>query len=204
MDRRRQIEQWFSARGVPQLIEGFSTEQRMDRRALPFILTWLVMGTLLAWSRRPEADVGEQVLLGLASLAATMTVIGAVLFARRHLPFRADARLDLIDIAVIGLVPGVAAAVVHGRPIEVITVTGNVLIGVGVIYLVVGFGLAEIGWWAIGHLRAQLSEISTLVARTLPVLLILVVFLLFASELWQAAHTLGGADWRRSSRCSCW
>jgi hypothetical protein len=28
----------------------------------------------------------------------------------------------------------------------------------------------------------------------MPVLLILVVFLLFASELWQAAHTLGGAD----------
>ncbi len=32
----------------------------------------------------------------------------------------------------------------------------------------------------------------TLVARTLPVLLILVVFLLFASGLVQAAHTLGG------------
>jgi hypothetical protein len=194
MDRRRKIERWFAARGVPQLIEGFSTEQRMDARALPFIVVWLVAGTLLVWGRRREADVAEQVLVGLVALVGTLVVIGTVLLVRRHLPFRADARLDLLDIATIGLVPGIAAAVIHGRPSEVLYVTGNVLLGVGVIYLIIGFGLAEIGWWALGHLRAQLGQISTLVARTLPVLLILVVFLLFASELWQAAHTLGGAD----------
>ena len=33
-----------------------------------------------------------------------------------------------------------------------------------------------------------------LVARTLPLLLILVVFLLFAAELWQVAHALGLGD----------
>ena len=194
MDRRRQIERWFAARGVPQLIEGFSTEQRMDARALPFILLWLVAGTLLIWGRRPQANVAEQVLVAFVALAATLAVIGSILLVRRHLPFRADARLDLLDIAVIGLVPGVASGVVSGNWTTVPGVVGYVLLGVGVIYLVIGFGLAEIGWWALGHLRAQLGEISTLVARTLPVLLILVVFLLFASELWQAAHTLGGAD----------
>lgn len=194
MDRRREIERWFAARGVPQLIEGFSTEQRMDARALPFILVWLVAGTLLVWGRRADADVAEQVLVGVVALAATLAVIGAVLLVRRHLPFRADARLDLIDIAVIGLVPGLASGAVSGRWATVPGVIGYVLLGVGIVYLVIGFGLAEIGWWALGHLRAQLGQISTLVSRTLPVLLILVVFLLFASELWQAAHTLGGAD----------
>jgi hypothetical protein len=194
MDRRRQIERWFSARGVPQLIEGFSTEQRMDARALPFILVWLVTGTLALWSRRVEAEPTEQVLVGLAALATTLAVIGGVLALRRHPPFSGGVRLDLLDIALIGVVPGVAAAVVRQDPGVAIGVTGNVLLGVGVIYLVIGFGLAEIGWWALGHLRAQLAQISTLVARTLPVLLILVVFLLFASELWQAAQTLNGAD----------
>jgi hypothetical protein len=194
MDRRRQIERWFAARGVPQLIEGFSTEQRMDARALPFILVWLVAGTLLVWGRRAEADVAEQVVVGLAALGATLAAIGGVLLLRRHLPFGPEARLDLVDIAVIGLVPAVASAVVTGDWASIPGVAGYVLLGVGVIYLVIGFGLAEIGWWALGHLRAQLGQISTLVARTLPVLLILVVFLLFASELWQAAQTLGGAD----------
>jgi hypothetical protein len=198
MDCRRQIERWFAARGVPQLIEGFSTEQRMDARAVPFIGAWLVIGTFLIWGRRPQADLGAQILLSLAALAAILVVLGLVLLLRRHPPFRANARLDLLDIAMIGLVPSVAAAVVHGRlladPIAVFGVAGFVLLGVGLIYLVFGFGLLEIGWWALGHLRTQLTQISTLLARTLPVLLILVVFLLFASELWQAAHTLGGAD----------
>jgi hypothetical protein len=193
MDRRRQIERWFSARGVPQLIEGFSTEQRMDARAAPYILFWLVTGTLLLWGRRSEADVAEQVLVGLVALGATLAVISAILLVRGHLPFR-NTRLDLLDIAAIGLVPGIASGVVSGRWGTVPGIVGYVLLGVGVIYLVIGFGLAEISWWALGHLRAQLGQISTLVARTLPVLLILVVFLLFASELWQAAQTLSGAD----------
>jgi hypothetical protein len=114
MDCRRQIERWFAARGVPQLIEGFSTEQRMDARAVPFIGAWLVIGTFLIWGRRPQADLGAQILLSLAALAAILVVLGLVLLLRRHPPFRANARLDLLDIAMIGLVPSVAAAVVHG------------------------------------------------------------------------------------------
>ena len=194
MDRRHEIERWFAARGVPQLIEGYSTEQRMDARAVPFIGAWIVIGTALIWGRRPGADPGEHLLIAGVAMVASLAAIGAVLVARRHPPFRSDARLDLLDIALIGLVPGVAAAIIHAQPSAVLGVSGYVLLGVGVIYLVIGFGLVEIGIWALGHLRAQLSQISTLVARTLPVLLILVVFLLFASELWQAAATLGGAD----------
>jgi hypothetical protein len=197
MDRRREIERWFAARGVPQLIEGYSTEQRMDARAVPYIVAWLVIGTLLIWGRRPQAGPGTQILVSLAALAVILVILGLVLLLRRHPPFRANTRLDLLDIALIGLVPSVVAAVVRGQPIaflDVLGVAGFVLLGVGLIYIVFGFGLLEIGWWALGHLRAQLTQISTLVARTLPVLLILVVFLLFASELWQAAHTLGGAD----------
>jgi hypothetical protein len=197
MDCRRQIERWFAARGVPQLIEGYSTEQRMDARAVPFIVAWLVIGTFLIWGRRPRADLGAQILVSLAAVAVILVVLGLVLLLRRHPPFRANARLDLLDIALIGLVPSVVAAVVRRQPIallDVLGVAGFVLLGVGLIYLVFGFGLLEIGWWALGHLRTQLTQILTLLARTLPVLLILVVFLLFASELWQAAHMLGGAD----------
>jgi hypothetical protein len=197
MDRRREIERWFAARGVPQLIEGYSTEQRMDARAVPYIVAWLVIGTLLIWGRRPQAGPAAQILVSLAALAVILVVLGLVLLLRRHPPFRANTRLDLLDIAIIGLVPSVVAAFVRRQPIaflDVLGVAGFVLLGVGLIYIIIGFGLLEIGWWALGHLRAQLTQISTLVARTLPVLLILVVFLLFASELWQAAHTLGGAD----------
>ena len=194
MDQRRLIERWFAGRGVPQLIAGYRTEQRMDARALPFIGAWIVAGTLLIWAQRSDATLGESLIARTIALVASVVVLGIFLWARRRPPFRSGVRLDLIDIAVIGLVPGVAAAVIHGSTGVVIGVGSFVLLGVGIIYVVIGFGLLEIAGWALRHLRAQLNEISTLVARTLPVLLILVVFLLFASELWQAAHTLGGGD----------
>ena len=194
MDRRRLIERWFAGRGVPQLIAGYRTEQRMDARAVPFIGAWIVAGTLLIWAQRPDVTLAESVLARTIALLASLVVLGLFLWARRRPPFRSGVRLDLIDIGVIGLVPGVAAAVIHGSAALVIGVGSFVLLGVGIIYVVIGFGLIEIAGWALRHLRAQLNEISTLVARTLPVLLILVVFLLFASELWQAAHTLGGGD----------
>ena len=66
----------------------------------------------------------------------------------------------------------------------------NVLLGIGIIYIVIGFGLLELALWALKQLRTQLVHIVSLLARTLPVLLILVVFLLFAVELWQVAHSL--------------
>ena len=105
MDRRREIERWFAARGVPQLIEGYSTEQRMDARAVPYILAWLVIGTLLIWGRRPQAGPGGQILVSLAALAVILVVLGLVLLLRRHPPLRANARQDLLDIAIIGSCP---------------------------------------------------------------------------------------------------
>ncbi len=62
--------------------------------------------------------------------------------------------------------------------------------GVGVIYVITGFGLIEIGLWAFERLWLQVTHIVELLARTLPVLLILVVFLLFTTEMWEAAHAI--------------
>ena len=193
-ETRRAIERWFASRGVPQLVEGFRSEQRMDARAGPFIAVWIVVGTYLVWARRPDESLIDNVVAGTIAVVASLLAIGAFLWVRRHLPFDLTSKFDLVDIAVIGIVPGIAAAVVHGSPVVAIGLIPTVLLGVGVIYLVTGFGLLELAGWALGYLRAQLGQIVTLVSRTLPVLLILVVFLLFASELWQAAHTLGGAD----------
>ena len=194
MDRRAEIERWFAARGVPQLIEGYTTEQRMDTRAVPYIAGWIVIGTVLLWGRRPALSLAENALGMAFVIGASILVLGVYLWWRGRPPFRPGVRLDPLDIGMIGLVPAVAAAILHGSPTIVIGIGGSVLLGVGIIYLFTAFGLFELGIWATRHLRAQLSQIATLVSRTMPVLLILVVFLLFASELWQAAHTLGGAD----------
>ena len=70
----------------------------------------------------------------------------------------------------------------------------DALLGIGSIYAVIGLGLGTIAWWAIGRLRDELTRIAELLAKTLPTLLILVLFLLFAAELWEAAHLLSAGE----------
>lgn len=209
---RRSIERWLAARGVPQLIEGYGSEQRIDARAFPLISVWIVVATVLIWIVRPEiyfagrslsdlrvvgrADrpFGANVWATLLALVATGLVIGAFLWVRRHPPFRSHARLDVVDIAVVGLVPGIVAAAITRDPGAAPGIATFVLSGVGIIYAVVALGIPELTGWGLRHLRENLPHIATLVARTLPLLLILVVFLLFAAEMWQAAQALGLGD----------
>jgi hypothetical protein len=189
---------------VPQLIEGYSSEQRIDRRAIPLIGIWIVVGTVLIWIQLADRPLASNVGSMLLALALTGTVIGGFLWVRKHPPFGSLTRLDLLDIAVIGLVPGLVASVVTGDPgATVVLVTiggvnfftpGFILIGVGIIYAVVSLGVFELAGWSLRHLRDNVAHIALLVARTLPMLLILVVFLLFASELWQVSHEIGAVD----------
>ena len=108
----------------------------------------------------------------------------------------------------IGLVPGIVASLITGDPgafpgfmtigeVRLFT-PGFILIGVGIIYAVVSLGVLELAVWSLRHLLENVPQILMLVARTLPLLLILVVFLLFANELWQVSHEIGGGRsyWR--------
>ena len=191
---RRSVERWFVARGVPQLIEGYSSEQAMDARATPFIGLWLVVGTIAFWGTRPDWSPTLNT-LGVAATLAWMVVVWAAVARLRRRPATLRPRtFDLPDIAVLALMPALPAAVIAGTPREALTAVLGALSGIGVVYVVVGFGLAEIGRWAAGRLGQELAGVARLLAGTLPLLLILVVFLLFAAELWEAAHELRGVE----------
>ena len=189
-DLRRTIERWFVQRGVPQLIEGYSEEAQMDARAAPYIAAWLAIGTVLYWGTRPDWPLA----LNIAGVLATLTFIVIGYGLVRRLRGRGVGswvgKFDLVDIGAFGLLPGIASGLIEWSPRELIVATLNALLGIGVIYVAVLFGLVEMAIWAGGRLQAQLTSIVGLVARTLPLLLILVAFLLFAAEIWEAAHAL--------------
>jgi hypothetical protein len=187
---QRDIERWFARKGVPQLIEGFSSESAMDRRAAPLISLWLIIGTIKDWGTRPDWPVGLN-LLGIALTIAWMGVAWVIFSAvRGRSPRIRPSTFDLFDIALIAFLPAIPAAVIDGDSGEGIRAFLGALSGVGLIYVITGFGLIEIGAWAVARLWVQLTHIVELLARTLPVLLILVVFLLFATEMWEAAHAM--------------
>ena len=192
-EMRLAIERWFVRRGVPQLIEGYSTEARMDARATPWIAAWLVLGTVLFWGTRPDWPLVANV----AGIAATLAFVVAGYTAQRMVRGRPISshlgRFDFVDILSFAVLPAIPAAVIEGSIGELLA-SLNALLGIGLIYLAVFFGLLEMALWAVGRLQEQLASIVSLVARTLPLLLILVVFLLFAAELWDVAHVLGAAE----------
>ena len=191
---RRDIERWFARRGVPQLIEGYSSERAMDSRAAPLISLWLVVGTIRDWGTRPDWPVAWNV-VGIAATIAWMAVVWAIVSRLRHRPAALrPSTFDMLDIATIGFLPALPAALIDQNVTEAITATLGALTGIGVIYVVIGFGLIEIAIWAFERLWLQLVHLVELVARTLPLLVILVVFLLFGAEIWQVAHAMNASE----------
>ncbi|HUG30069.1 MAG TPA: hypothetical protein VMQ65_06130 [Candidatus Limnocylindria bacterium] len=192
--RRREIERWFVRRGVPQFIAGYGTEQSMDARAAPLITSWVVVWTALFWFSRPEAPLPWKVVAIVGSLAFVVFADAFIDTLRGRSARRAPTRFSLVDTATFALLPVLPTLLLGLDPLGFVFSVLNVLLGIGVIYVVIGFGLLDIGGWAIGLLRDQLVHIATLVSRTLPMLLILVVFLMFSAELWEAAHVLHGGE----------
>jgi hypothetical protein len=187
---RAEVERWFRRRGVPQLIHGYGSEARIDARAAPLIAIWLLVGTVLFWGVNPDWPLMANV----GGVLTTMLVIGIGALAMRWIRggrIRPRSTIHPVEVVTLAALPAIAGAIIDGAAITFVGVFLNVLLGFGAIYLVVGFGLLEIGAWAVARLGSQLSEMIGLLGRTLPLLLILVVFLLFAAELWEAAHHLG-------------
>jgi hypothetical protein len=132
------------------LIEGYGSEQRIDARAIPLIGGWIVLGTMVIWIQRPEiyfagrslsdlrvaAWTGRAVATDIGAtfvaLVATGLVIGIYLRIRKHPPFGSRTRLDIVDIAVVGLVPGIVAAALTGDPGAAPGIATFVLTGVAV------------------------------------------------------------------------
>ena len=191
---RAEIEGWFVRRGVPQLIEDYTAERRMDARAGPFLVAWLVVGSVLWWGTRPNSSLLANTAGVLIMLLAIALAIATVRRFRGQIMWWVDRRLGALDIFAIGAAIAVASSVIKGSW-AVGAISGlNSLAGIGLIYAVIGLGLGEIGWWSIRRLRQELLHIVGLLARTLPMLLILVLFLLFAAELWEAAHHLSPGE----------
>ena len=104
-DARRDIERWFVRRGVPQFIEGYSTEQSMDARATPYIAVWIAIWTSIWWAGRSEIPLAWRVIAALASLAVVGVAYRAIMAARRRSTASRPPKFDLTDIAAFAILP---------------------------------------------------------------------------------------------------
>ena len=132
---RHDIERWFARRGVPHLIEGYSSERAMDWRAAPLISLWLIIGTVRDWGTRPDWPPAAN-LAGIVATIGWMAVVWAVLSRLRGRPFRQrPATFDFVDIATMAFLPVVPAAVIDADAGEGIRAFLGALTGIGAICL---------------------------------------------------------------------
>ena len=128
-DRLARVEAWFVRRGVPQLVEGYSTESRVDARAAPWLVVWVVVGTVLWWGVRPGASVPANlggIAATLAGVAAGLTVLR---WMRRRVMWWVDRRLEVLDVFALGVLVAVSSAVLEQSGLQGLKDGGQVLLG---------------------------------------------------------------------------
>lgn len=187
-------ERWFVSQGLPHFIDDYSASRDIFTRAVPLLsLIFLleVFGALnLEW-------------VWWANLAAVFGGIG-ILIAGWALANKARGRPALarpesvgpVEIAVFVFAPAVLPAVFGGQVLFAASTAGGNLLFLGLIYIGTSYGVIPMMKWALGRLVRQFGGLFDLFVRTLPLLLLFVVFLFITAEVWQVAASLdGGSMW---------
>ncbi|TDV40676.1 hypothetical protein [Actinophytocola oryzae] len=200
---RRAVEAWFRRRGLPLFVRGDERGSRVLQRAVPSLVFVLVIDpltTLVTWLLDvPEAELERRmtntayVFLLLTVIAVALVVpllagLGASAWARRmsHRGRYWLARVVLVlNVVVLPLVEWWTGL----RP----TVWLSFTIGVGVTLLMLFFvwvGAGSILAWGLRKAFAELGSVWRMATKALPLLVLVVIFAYFSTEVWQIAAAL--------------
>ncbi len=189
-DLRPATERWFVKRGVPHLIANYEPSTRVWTRAKPFLIGVLVLEAMLPFSDRYTG--ASQGLVFLASVGIMLAAVVVFNRLRGRRMFDALDEVELPELAFFVLAPAAIVFVLDTNRVAPALryVAGNLALLL-LVYVVVGFGLLPMIRWSIGNMVQHLQAVFRLFARTLPVLLVLTVFMFINAEIWQVAHLVG-------------
>jgi hypothetical protein len=186
---REHIEQWFIARGLPHLIEKYRANVDVWTRTYrTLVAIAAVSAGANAFNRRWSSVANVAVVVA--------TVAGVVLIAAamnhkmgggwKHTPAR-------VSTVVLGVLVACAAipSLIFGYQwrLAIITAVAGVAV-LGATYLVTSYGLVPMTRWALGRVITQVTELGSLIARALPLLLLIVIVLFINTEMWQVVEAL--------------
>lgn len=200
---RRAVEAWFRRRGLPLFVRSDEQGSRLLQRAVPalmFVLvidpmltlvTWLVNVPAAEFERRMDNTVYVFVLLALIVGAVVVPVLAGWLMS---LWMRALSRPGRWVLARVVLLLNVAALPVldwwSGLRDELWL---SLAINLGVTLLMLFFvwvGAGSILAWSLRKAVAELSTVGRMATKALPLLVMVVIFAFFSTEVWQIAATL--------------
>lgn len=191
----RATERWFIRRGLPMFVEDYSAGRDVWTRAVPALLVLFVL--MLGG----VGDLVDGVLgwvLFSAVVAATLAAY-VVQNRRRGRPaFAAPAKVTLPWLAAFVVVPPLAQ-VVATRQLDWGDLLGGIavaLVLLAIVYGVTRYALVALAVWVVRWTFRQISDVTRLITRVLPLMLLFITFLFINTEVWQVAGTMtAGVLW---------
>ena len=190
-DNRRiaETERWFLARGTPHLIEGYSATGDVFTRAAP-ALTLLFVASVAGARNREWSLVANLI----AVLIGFGVLLGIWAIANRVRGRRLLQRPDTVGPAelTVFVVGPTLVQLLSGQPRAASVTFVSLLTLLGAVYVVTSYGLLPMSRWALAKTVTEVRAVTGLVARALPLLLLIQIVLFINTEMWQVAAALTG------------
>jgi hypothetical protein len=181
-DRVTELERSFRRAGVPTFIDGYSARHAFAK-ALPLLVLVFTLEILNALN----FDFGFWVNVGFLAggIAIALGIIGFLNVSRGARFLSVPSRVGPEEMAVFLVVPSVLPLIFGGQwKSATFTLVANLVL-VGIVYLVLGFGVLSILEWAgIRFVSLFAASLSVLV-RALSLLMFFLLVIFFTTETWQ-------------------
>ena len=185
---RHRCERWFVHRGLPHLIHDYSASSDVLTRAAPFLALvvfvefFLVFGDRwTGWAQAGIFVVGSTVMAG--AMALVNRIRGRRLW---QLPERFGITEVLAYLGLGAVFAGLGSS--NAVIVDAALALGlNAVLLVGA-YVVTSWGLLPMVRWSVGQLWRQVGQMMTLLAKSLPILLVFSAFIFLNAEMWQVAN----------------
>jgi hypothetical protein len=188
-------ERWFIRRGLPMFVEGYSAGRDVWTRAVPALAVLFVL--LMIGATEFVSDAWGWVAVGVVVL---LVLVAYVTWNRRNSrpALARPARVTAPWLAAFVLLPALAQ-VVGTRELDGADVAGDVLVPLvllGIVYVTTRYALVALSVWVVRWTFRQLSDVTRLITRVLPLMLLFITFLFINTEVWQVAGTMtAGVLW---------
>lgn len=180
-------ERWFVRRGLPHAISDYSPTEDVWTRTTPFLLLVLLVELFATFGDR--FDGWAQLGVFVAGAALLVGAFAGVNLLRRRRPLRLPDDIGPVELGVFALVPPLLPLLFADRGwTGALAVLVSNLVLLGVAYVVTSYALLpamRVGFW---QSFRQLRTVTQLLARGLPLLLLITTFVFLNAEMWQVAH----------------
>ena len=175
-------------RGLPHLIHDYSASTDVLTRAAPFLAFVVFLQFFLVFGDRWAGWAQAAVfVLGFAAAAGVVAIVNRLRGRRTwQLPDRVGVLELLAYFALPSLFAGLGATgAVVVDVLFFLAVNALLLAGA---YMVTSWGLVPMVRWSVGQFGRQIGQMMTLLAKSLPLLLLFSAFIFLNAEVWQVAH----------------